>query len=489
MRLKRFAVIGIAILIISFLIQMGLLISSHTGVSDDSPVLVMYGFDEDRFPHTSFGNAVHSAGFDYVIQNKNLVKSLEIEEEISMPKGYRSRDIVFLVTGENATSALKLFDSDEDTLGFILLNPEFETNFSMEGMCATFPTHDIAIFAGNDSSVNDSKIMYERLSGEDTLYGVKYETGGFFSSECYSNPLDSRFISIAALDYSSNTMMISSPVFQIELANYLASNYGDGSKIGTTSIVVWYSLFVFSALLFVSGLILVVAQVQPLLFRVKNSSKTRLELISLIVSGVVTLLSVVAIILMTLVSDYTSYIDMGIVLIPVVLNLFMAITRIAYVIKKRDSAISSKIPSWYIWMISFGIISAFLMISLNVFGFTSFKTSAYKLIVVLIAAVFDYFSILVLTMADNTSKLLGEGGCAIFGNKLFLLLEVVPSVVLFVMSLCMSIQNGVLWSIAGLVSVIIPYVFCQIIKKRTLLSAQIAATHTILYLIILFLVA
>lgn len=489
MKLKRFTLIGIIILILSLVLQAGLLISSSLGASKDSPVLVMYGFDENLFPHTSFGNAVRAAGFDYVVLNKNLSKSLEIEEEVSLPQGYRSREVVYFVQGKDATSAMKIFEDDEDTLGFILLNPVFETNFSMEGMSVSHPAHDVAIFTGNEESVNDSRIMYERLSGEDTLYGVKYETGGAFSSECYSNPSDNRFISIAGINYSSSNAMLSSPVFQIELANYLASNYGDGSRIGSTGIVVWHTLYVFSALLFIASLFAIVSQLQPLRFRDKPDKNNKLRTASLIVIAIVTLILVVGVILALYVPRVEEFRSLIIGLMPVVSILCMALLRFIFVFKHSEVKADDKVSKLFSWFVSAFLVLIPFMLLLNQFGFANFTSEGIKIAIIFAAFVFDFVSILVLAAADNITRLLGEGGCSYYGRLIFVGFTLIPAIAALAIGGFGGIENGTAIGVFGILIAVVPYILSKIIKNRSMSTLQVATVHSLLYLIFLFLMS
>lgn len=489
MRLKRFTLIGIVILIISLLIQLGLFVSSKTGVSKDSPVLVMYGFDEEFFPHTSFGNAVHKAGFDYILLSKDLKKSFDIEEEISLPKGYRSRNIVYMVNGESSTSALKLFDTDEDTLGYVLVNPVFETNFSMEGMSSTSPSHDVAIFNGMKDCLKDSKIIYERLSGEDTLYGIRYMSGGVFSSECYSNPIDTRYFSMAGIDYASTNLMLASPVFQIELSNYLSSNYMNQAKTNSSSIVIWYVLEVFSFFFFISGLLLTMAQLNVLKYKMKDEISKAMDTVSIVVVGIVSLLLVVIVMILANIPKAYSVLWMTLCLMPAILILVMAIIRAGYVLKNSNVRVDDKIPSWFKWLLGMAIVLFVFILSLNVYGITAFDSSVLSLLLIVLVVALDFVSVLVLASADTISRLKREGGCSYFGNLLFPLYTVVPSIVALIVCLILKIDSGVQYSIFGLLCAVVPYVSGSIIKRRTTIAIEVSAIHAILYLIILLLVA
>lgn len=489
MRVKKVTLVGIVILVLSLVMQIGLFVSSRIGVREDSPVLVMYGFDDKLFPHTSFGNSVRAAGFDYVILNKNLSKSLEIEEDISLPRGYRSRDIVYLTYGSDSTSALKLFDADEDTLGFILVNPEFETNFSMEGMSSTYPVHDVAIFNGSEASDKDARLMYERLSGEDTLYGVKYETGGIFSSECYSNPMDNRFISLSSFNYSSVNAMMTSPVFQIELANYLVSNYGDTTDVGTGSIVFWYSIYVFSSILFISGLLLVVTQLPVIKFKTNPNRSNGLRTASLITIGVVTLALVVGVILLIYIPKFSSIRLLCVSLTPLVIIIVMALLRFVYVLKNSEVKASIKAPAWYIWFLSASLILVAFMLFINTWGIENFKVNGIYLLVILFAVVLDFASVLVLAAADNISRLVGDGGCSYYGRLLFALFTAIPPIVALIVGSFEKITDNLLIGFFGIAAAVIPYAFSVVVKKRSLSTLQVSIVHSLLYLIILFLVA
>lgn len=489
MRLKPFTKIGIIVLVLSILIQAGLFIASKTGVSDDSPVLVMYGFNEEFFPHTSFGKAVHSADFDYAIVDRNLSKVLEVGDEISVPAEYKTRNVVVFVNGNDSTSALKLFDSKDRTLGFILLNPSFETNFSMEGMSNKNPVHDVAIFNSNVGALKDSQIFYERLSGEDTLYGIKYETGGVFSSECYSNPSGNRIISVSGIDYASDSLLLASPIFQIELANYLVSNYGESDDSVNAGIVLWHSLNVFSILLFIAGIILVFAQLNVIKFKVKDDVKQGLYNATLIVTGIVTIaLVIITVVLSNIPKSYSSYL-FGISCYPILLIVTMAMMRAVFVLKNNRVRVDDKIPAWFKWIMSLSLVVFVVILAINVMGIEAFTTSGVRLIIIIVAFVVDFFSILLLCSADNISRLMAQGGCSYYGKLVFPLLTMIPSVIAIVVFAVSHNVEGVLYAVLGLIGAFIPYIGSVIVKRRMLSELQVATVHSILYLTILILVA
>ena len=116
MRFKGVTLFGIILMVLSIAMQIGLFAFTYSGTKDDSPVLVMYVDDDGKIPHSIFRMAMGRAGFNVVTVHKDLSTANEVGEEMSLPKGYRSQQTVILAQGKNATSALKLFDADEDTI-------------------------------------------------------------------------------------------------------------------------------------------------------------------------------------------------------------------------------------------------------------------------------------------------------------------------------------------------------------------------------------
>ena len=100
MRLKGTTIVGLIIMLASVIMGVFLFSFSFRNKNADAPVLVLYGANEGRFPDTSFRVALKSAGIDHVVLSKNLKKSEEIGEEMSLPQGYRSKNVIILAQGK-----------------------------------------------------------------------------------------------------------------------------------------------------------------------------------------------------------------------------------------------------------------------------------------------------------------------------------------------------------------------------------------------------
>lgn len=486
MRLKGTTIVGLIIMLASVIMGVFLFSFSFRNKNADAPVLVLYGANEGRFPDTSFRVALKSAGIDHVVLSKNLKKSEEIGEEMSLPQGYRSKNVIILAQGKEATGALKLFDDDEDTLGFVLINPEFETNYSMEGMSSKNPVHDVAIFAGDQSKVNDAKLMYERLSGEDTVYGVKFKTGGIFSSETCTNPSGNRVLSISGFDYGDGNLIYFSPVFQIELATYLSATYGTGDEV-SWRITCWYALFVFFAIFFVAGLFLFLSKFPVMRYKMNSEHKGKLASTGFVLAAIMSGLATVACVVFTIIDKLQDKLKYLVVFLPIVFVFFMAIVRIGYVFSNRN--IKRKSNRHIFVSIALGVLISLdvVFVLLNFFGnLPNTDIENYRLYCIL-AAVLDFACILVLATADNISRTKGLGGCSYFGKKHMLVFTLIPSIAAFLLMSGLGKDYAAFDCFMGILATAVPFVAALPVKLHTNSVVMTALTHSLTVMFVLLL--
>ncbi|MCR5618191.1 MAG: hypothetical protein K6F83_07885 [Clostridiales bacterium] len=486
MKFRGVTLLGIILMVFALLIQLGLYGYSYTGYEDDSPVLVMYGLSGGHFTNTTFRMAMGRAGFQTLVLNKDLVKAQSIGEEISLPRGYRSQSIVILAQGEGATSSLKLFDADEDTLGFVLVEPEFETNFSMEGMSSDFPTHNVAIFTGDRSGKSDAKIMYERLSGEDTLYGITSKTGGLMSSEIFMNPKGNRYLSIAAVDPVEGSLFYGSPAFQIELANYLATNYQEDYSSPVKAIIGWYILFILSIAFFIAGLFMFLVKIPIVRYRMEGENKDKTDSVTKIILLSVAVLVTLLLVVLEVLGNKEAVISMVLGFFPLLMLLIMTGVRLPYLVK--NFKVKRPHKSKFVALILMALILSFVvMLANNTIGIINSVNNMYMVLIFILAMLFDFASIMIVSRCDSVSRIKGFGGCSYFGTYTMFLLTLLPSVMLFFASALLG-KNGIaVRSFGGFLCAAMPFISSLPIKRHANAIKVTSTVHAIIYFILLLL--
>lgn len=485
MKLRGVTLLGIILMILALIAQIGLFGYSYTGYEKDSPVLVMYGNSDSKFTATMFRMAMGRAGFQTLILNKDLVKAQSIGEQISLPRGYRSQSIVILAQGEAATSSLKLFDTDEDTLGFVLVNPKFETNYSMEGMGSTFPVHDVAIFTDDNAEKSDSKIMYERLSGEDTLFGITSKTGGTFSSEVYMNPLGNRYLSVSSIGNGDGLFFYMSPSFQIELADYLASNYSTGRE-PAKAIIGWYMVFIMSIALFISGLFMFLSKIPVVRFRMVAEDNDKIDFVTKVIVLTAAVLTSVGLVVLTVIGGKEDLIFKILGLFPCAMLVLMALIRTPYLFKNFKVKRPHKTMSLAA-ILTFAILSFALLIVNNAWGMKGVFDSPNKIVIAVSVFILDFISIMIVARCDSISRIKGFGGCSYFGTYMMFLFTMIPSFIMFMVCALLGKNDIALLSIGGVFCAFLPFISAMPVKRHANVVRFTATVHAGIYLILLIL--
>lgn len=248
--LKPLSLIGIAIMLV-MLLQMVLLLTVSKTSEGSSPALVYYG-TEIKLPEASLKTVMSAAGFDmYEAQGDSF-----------------SRETVILAAGTDAFDVMQKFADDPNVMGFVLVDPSFPGNAAMEGFNRFYPDKPVAVFSGNESwssvsDLPDEALLYERMTGDDTVYGAPVVRGRILPSKVYINNEVNRYLSFASYGMKGD-MLLYSPVFQNELAGYLSSVYHDHvSKISYTKVNMRLFFFVMSVFGFIAGLLIYVAPMSP----------------------------------------------------------------------------------------------------------------------------------------------------------------------------------------------------------------------------------
>ena len=238
---------GILLMALMLLQMFLVFILSFSGGNNSDPVLIVAGY-ESNFPTASMRNSLHAAGFELVVSD-------------NISSASKNRLAVVLLAGEDQLAKVAEYKDDENIMGFVLVLPDMKENISLDGLDSKSPHKDIAIFAGKDNSssvadMSTAKIIYERLSGDDTVYGVPARTGGPMGSTIYFNNDQNRYLSISSKKADDPAELLFSPVFQNELAGYLNSTYRDSLSRDMSSgrVISWYIFALISVFLWITGL-------------------------------------------------------------------------------------------------------------------------------------------------------------------------------------------------------------------------------------------
>ena len=282
------SLISLVLVLISLIFMFVLCLIPDAGENSGNPTLVILS-EKRNLPSLALKNVLHATGFQYEARRFN--------------DGLPSGDIVILAVGDNALSVINEYKDNERVLGFILVCPSFN-DADMDGLSRISPVQDVAIFAGRDDpegvpDMGDARIIYERLSGDDTIYGTSIKRGGLFSSEVFVNNSQDRMLSLSFFDVKRPEKLLFSPLFQNELAGYLSVTYMNYiSKVpsfGRINSWVILSIFAFaltavSILLYLSGMRVYIRKLKAL----TSSVPTRIYIVTGVISLIISLFVVIS---------------------------------------------------------------------------------------------------------------------------------------------------------------------------------------------------
>ena len=123
-------------------------------------------------------------------------------------------------------------------------------------------------FAGRDNSdkavdMDDARLIYERISGDDTIFGIPVRRGGLLASKVFVSNAQNRTLSLSFFNVNDPSQLLFSPLFQNELAGYLSVTYIDEAtretsfgRINSWFVLTWmaFALAAVSVLLYLSNL-------------------------------------------------------------------------------------------------------------------------------------------------------------------------------------------------------------------------------------------
>ncbi len=473
------SLISLGLIAVSLIIMLILCLVPGAAKNSKNPVLVIIGVESNNLPSLALKNTLHAAGFEYEVQDYGH----------DLPN---YGNIVVVGVGEQALSVVNEYKDNENVSGFILICPTLNEEY-MTGLTSGNPSCDIAIFAGRDNSktpaeMGDARLIYERLSGDDTIFGIPIQRGGLFASKVYVDNGQNRMLSLSAFPVRDPAKLFFSPLFQNELAGYLSVTYIDEAtretsfgRINSWFVLSWISiaLGVISLLLFLSNLGLSA-----------TGNDVKKAPISKWVFGLIGGISI-ALALIIVASSFLDMLESSILmilaLIPELFMLCLFIINFSWITTKDGKFVPKKagmIQAVFLAVIIglFVMYTLSLTTDLRVHKITDPGISSGLLTLLLI---FDVVLSTGLIYASRKSSTAGQGAKNCFGNRLIIGLMFIPCAAALIFGM-FPLNSHIFYSgLAGLCATGIPYLAVMPLVKHTDRSLIPGVLHGIIYVLVL----
>ena len=440
------------------------------GTDTAGRTLLIYS-DGSNIPRVSLRNSLASAGFDFEIiePGKNSTKTDYVYE---LSKGHRKDKVVVCAVGTNAFRVMDdiLESGAENVEGFILIDPEYPGNASLEGYTSDYPDVPCAVFgfdskAKTSTELSGSQMIFEKLSGVDTMYGHATQRGKIFPSKVFVSHNQMRYLSLSQKK-SGVSGLFASPAFQNELAQYLGTTFG--KEYSSSRITLWNAGVLFALFMSVAALALFLFMV-PVSVPDKGARELKGRdslgaIIFLGLSGWIALTGAV----MTFIPQ-TRFLTVYVALYaPIVLIAFMALAQIKLLLSnkvkytRKDYGLTIFLAS-----VITGITELMILVAaaLNLTNVENTLKEDANPVAALIVFVVMSLSAVSLILADKKSRFSGQGASAYFGSPAYFLEALFPSAVLLILSLIQENTELMRMSLAGLALGIIPFVCVTPIKR------------------------
>ena len=443
---------------------------SFKDTGDNSNTLIIYS-DGTEIPEVSLRNSLAAAGFDYEIVEPDRRSSRD-DYVYSLPEGYENENIVVLAIGSNAFKVMNdLLNSHAGNIeGYILVAPEYPGNIALEGYTSDYPSVPCAIF-GIDSKAKESRdlsgaqMIFEKISGVDTMYGQPAMRGKIFPSKVFVSHNQMRYLSLSSSKFGT-TGLLASPSFQGELAQYLGTTFGKGYS--SARVTVWSVFLILAVFLSAASLALFLFMI-PVSVPDKGEKllKGRDSLGAIIflgLSGWIALCGAV----MTFIPQ-TNFLAVYVARYsPVFIIAVMALAQLKIIASnkitytRKDNGFTIFMASVLTGLVEIMVISG---TALNVTNVESALKDNPNLIITLVVFVIMSISAVALILADKKSRISGQGAAAYFASPAYYIEALFPPLVLLILSAIQGNTEIMKASFSGCALGILPFL-CAVPIKR-----------------------
>lgn len=484
MRYRFITVFGIAVMTLSLLAMIGLYAFSFGGTTGDGPVIVIYGTD-GAFPYTSLRNSLKAADVDFITVDE------QASDELVIPDEAEDREVIIAAIGDYCIPAIEAFSDNSSVTGFILIDPEFSGNSEISNLGENYPTQTTAVFAGRDdadsvSDMSQARILFEKLSGTDTLYGASLGKNRLFSSTCYSDPSQNRYLSLSFFSSSDAQSMFFSPIFQSELVQYMSLTYVDScTAVSASSVSGWFVAEAAAICVFIAGLAVFLSYLPVVRFGMSQGCRNSCDRAASVILAGITLAVSVIIIVFSFFDGVRGLIGRFLPVVPLVYIIVMLACQIPVILKgklfvrkKKHYALTKYILTVYICMF-------FVCCGMNLFGLFSFPVKAFEFAVYAVLFFADFAAVSLLSHSDRISRASGTEGSSYFGNRAMLVYTLLPQTAAFAYGVLFGIEDIVGWGIISFFAGLIPFVFAELVKRHTDSNMCSGAVHASGYILII----
>ena len=443
---------------------------TFSGTKDADRTLLIYS-DGTEISEVSLRNSLAAAGFDFEIIAPDK-KSSKPGYVYDLPDDHRSGKVVVCAVGSNAFKVMDdlLNSGNENIEGYILIDPEYPGNVSLEGYNSDYPAVPCAIFgfdsdAKTSTELSGSQMIFEKISGVDTLYGHPAVRGKIFPSKVFVSHNQMRYLSLSQKK-TGVSVLLSSPSFQNELAQYTGTTFGNGYS--SSRITLWTAGVLFAMFMSVAALALFLFMV-PVSVPDKGARELKGRdslgaIIFLGISGWMALCGAV----MTFIPQtrfLTGYVALY---SPAVIIAMMAFAQIKLLLSNKVKY-TRKDYGFTVFLASVitGVTELMILVaaSLNLTNVEDTLKNDANPIAALIVFVVMSLSAAALILADKKSRFSGQGASAYFGSPLYFIEALLPPVVMLIMGLIQENWELVRASFAGIALGILPFGCVTPIKR------------------------
>ncbi|MBR3247072.1 MAG: hypothetical protein IKG03_01585 [Clostridiales bacterium] len=448
----------------------GLYGMSLSGQDQAGKTLLIYSDGKD-ISRVSLRNSLAAAGFGFEIIEPDR-RSSKPDYVYEIPNEYKNDKVVVCAVGSTAFKVMDdLLGSDKGNIeGYILIDPEYPGNVSLEGYSSDYPSVPCAIFgfdnkASSSSELGGSQMIFEKISGVDTMYGHSTQRGKIFKSKVFVSHNQMRYLSLAQ-NGTGVTGLLSLPSFQNELAQYLGTTFGRG--FSASRIMIWMTGVVFCLFMSVAALALFLFMV-PVSVPDKGARELKGRdslgaIIFLGLSGWIALCGAV----MTFIPQTVSFTKYVALYSPVLMIVFMALAQIKLLLSNKVKY-TRKDYGLTIFLVSVitGIVELMILVaaSLNLTNVEDTLKNDANPIAALIVFVLMSVSAAALILADKKSRFSGQGASAYFGSPMYFIEALLPPAVLLVMGLIQENAELIRASLTGVAVGVIPFGCAMPIKR------------------------
>ncbi|MBR2597438.1 MAG: hypothetical protein IKE09_02685 [Clostridiales bacterium] len=469
-KIPKLAWVSLALSFVLAALMFVMYVMSLNSAKNTRKTLLIYS-DGTTIPMVSMRNSLASAGFDFDVVGPDKHSSRP-DFFYTLPEDYKNEEVVVCAIGKDSFKVMNdLLDSGNGKIeGYILIDPEYPGNIALEGYTSDYPGVPCAVFgfehkAKSTTDLSGSQMIFEKISGVDTMYGHPTQRGKIFPSLVYISPNQMRYLSLTTMKVTLSGL-IASPSFQSELAQYLGTTYGTGYS--SAKVVLWMAGMAFALFMSIALLALFLFMVPVSLpdkegrdLKARNSLGA---IIFLGVSGWIALCGAVTTFIPQwgFVSTYIALYS------PVLIVALMALAQIKLLLSnkvkyaRRDYGFTIFIAS-----IVTGILELMILAgaALNLTNIEKALKDDINPIAALIVFVIMSLSAVALIFADKKSRFSGMGPSAYFGSVMCFIEALIPPVVMLVMGLIQKNEEIVMASLSGIALGIVPF-GCVIPIKR-----------------------